>query len=396
MQLTRLFYFLRGYLVITVSGRYPERFLNVCAGRHIFIWNTFSCSRHLIRCCISIRGFRLLPPIARKTGVHIKIIEKRGLPIWLNHAKKRKLFLTGLLLCLLFTVLINQFVWKMEIVGCEKLSVTYIKEQLAECGLKVGAFRPRIDEKKIQTKMLLAVPELAWLWVDKTGSKVSIQVKERVMPPDIFDPHDFCHLIASKDGVIDSMVIKNGEPVISLGDTVRKGDLLVSGLILSEKGVDPRQVQSEGSVYARVWYEETKAFSLWVPKTTETGNISKKTTLHLFGLNIPFYRNPSPQYTEFSTTTSERELSLFGYHLGIGLSTVKYAELHTDYEKSTVDSTVESGARKLLSAIDEITPPDATCTNSRWEYTVLDEDTVEVTVIAEYLENIAEKVRIEK
>lgn len=394
MLLTRLFYFLRGYLVITVSGRYPERFLNVCAGRRIFIWNTFSCSDHLLKCCISIRGFRLLPPIAKKTGVRIKIIEKRGFPIWLHRAKKRKGLLIGCLLCLLLMVIMNQFVWKMEIVGCDKLSASYIKEQLAECGLKIGSFRPYIDEKKLQTKMLIKIPELAWLWVDKSGSKVSIQIKERLLPPNIFNPNDLCHLIATKDGVIDSMVVKIGEPVVTLGDTVRKGDLLVSGLLISEKGVAPRQVQSEGAVYARVWYEQNKAFSLWAPIVTETGNSSKKTTLHLFGLNIPFYRNASPGYAEYRTETKDNELQLFGHYLGIGYSTTTYTELNTVYEKSTVESVVQSGTKELLSTIDEMAAPDASCTESRTEHSILDEDTIEITVIAEYLENIAEKVRV--
>lgn len=396
MQLTRLFYFLRGYLVITVSGRYPERFLNVCAGRRIFIWNVFSHSDHLLKCCISIRGFHLLPPIAKKTGVRIKIIEKRGLPILLNRAKKRKLFIAGLLLCLLLTIFINQFVWKIEVKGCDSLSATYIEENLAECGLKIGTFRPFLDEKKIQTKMLLAVPELSWLWVDKNGSKVNVEIKERVLPPAIFDPNDFCHLIAAKDGVIDSMIIKSGNPTVAPGDTVRKGDLLVSGLLLSEKGVEPRQVPSEGTVYARVWYEKTKAYSLWVPRTSETGQITQKSTLHLFGFNIPFYRNPLPDFNEYNTHTKNHELTLFGLHLGIGLSTVTYTELHTVYEKSTIDSVVKTSGRELLSAIDETAAPDASCTESRTEYVVLDEDTVEVTVIAEYLENIAEKVRVSK
>ena len=396
MQLTRLFYFLRGYLVITVSGQYPERFLNVCAGRRIFIWNVFSHSDRLLRCCISIRGFRLLPPIVKKTGVQIKIIEKRGFPIWIKRARKRKWFAAGLLLCVLCTICINQFVWKIEIQGCNSVSAAYIKENLAECGLKVGSFRPFLDEKRIQTKMLLAVPELSWLWVDKHGSKVNVEIKERVLPPDMVDPNDFCHLIASKDGVIDSMVITSGDPAVAPGDTVRKGDLLVSGLLLSEKDVEPRQVPSEGTVYARVWYEQTKAYSLWVPNTSETGQRVKKTTLRLFGLNIPLYRNAMPNFNEYSTLTKDHELNLFGFQPGIGLSTVTYTELHTAYEKSTVESVVQSSGRELLSAIDEMASPDSSCTESRTDYVIVDEDTIEVTVIAEYLENIAEKVRVAK
>ena len=133
------------------------------------------------------------------------------------------------------------------------------------------------------------MPELAWIWLDKSGSKVIVEVKERIPKPAIFDKNAFCNLVATKDGVIDSMVVKNGTPMISLGDSVQRGDILVSGLIVSDKGVPPRTVQSEGEIYARVFYEKTQAFSLLAPQRKETGNIENKYTLFLFGFQIDFF-----------------------------------------------------------------------------------------------------------
>ena len=371
MLLTRLFNFFRGYLVITISGAYPERFLNVCKNRHILIWDVFTCSSQMIRCSISLRGFRLIRPIARKTDVHVKIIEKCGFPILLTQFKKRKWFLLGFAFCLLCMIILNQFIWKLEITGCENVSAAYVKEKLAECGLTEGAFRPYINEKKLQTKMLIKTPELAWLWVDKSGSKVTVQVKERVLPPEMYDPNAFCNLIAAKDGVIDSMIVRNGEPMVSLGDTVSKGDLLVSGLIVSDKGIPPRQIQSDGEIYARVWYEKTKAFSLFSPQKRETGRKEKKYTLHLFGWHIPLFRNAKPDFAEFSNETKEHEVSLFGHFLGIGISCTTFVEQVTEYEKLTTESIVENGAIELLAAIDETTAPNAERSHARQLFVML-------------------------
>ncbi len=351
MLLTKLLYYLRGYVTITVSGSYPERFLNVCANRHILIWDVFPCGTGVLKCSISLRGFHMLPPIARKTGVQIKIIKKNGLPMLFKRLKNRKWFVLGLLLCIIGLIIINQFIWKLEIVGCQKVSTDYVREKLEDYGLKIGAFRPYIDEKKLQNHMLIEVPELAWLWVDKKGSKVIVQVKERVMPPDLYDADALWDLVAAKDGVIDSMIIKNGNPMVKLGDTVRKGDVLVSGLLLSEKGVEPRTVQSDGEIYARVWYEKTKAFSLWNPIRNETGKTETKTTIHLFGQNIALFRSPNTSFDQFEEQNAKKELCLFGRYLGIGYSYTKFTELSTQYEKLSTESTVEKGVLELLSEI---------------------------------------------
>ena len=391
MLLTRLLNWLKGYVIITVSGPYPERFLSVCATRRILIWDVFPCGSNVLKCCISIRGFRLLPPIARKTAVRIKIMEKRGFPLLCVRLLKRKLFLVGLVFALLSMIVLNQFIWKIEVVGCENLSASFLTQKLTDCGLRVGAFRPYIDEKEIQNRMLIEIPELAWLWVNKSGSKVTVEVKERIMPPEMYDASAYCDLIATKDGVIHSMVIKNGVPMVSLGDTVRQGDLLVSGLILSEKGVEPRQVQSEGEVFARVWYEKTKAFSLLSPLQNETGNIEKKHTLHFFGKDINLFRSAETRFVDYSKETTEKELNFFGYYLGLGLSTTIYKEQNITYEKNTVESTVQKGALELAGAIDEEAAPDATLKESRTEHEIIDDETVLVTVVAEYIENIAQK-----
>ncbi|MBE7034881.1 MAG: sporulation protein YqfD [Ruminococcaceae bacterium] len=394
MLLAKLLYYIRGYVVITVSGRYPERFLNVCSRRHILVFNVFPCSAGVIKCCVSMAGFKMLIPIARKTSVRIKLIKKCGLPVLLARLKKRKLLCFGCLLCVLCLIIMNQFVWKIEIVGYKALTNRTIMENLEECGLKIGAFRPSIDEKKIQNQMLIKVPELSWLWVDKNGSKVTVEVKERTLPPVMHNDGAYYNLVATKDGVIDSMVITSGMPMVSLGDTVRKGDVLVSGLLVSEKGVPPREVHAEGTVTARVWYEKTKAFSLWSPIRKETGEQKRHVTLFLFGKEIKFFKENDITFKEFTASEHEFEASIFGHYLGITLHYTQYDELETEYEKLSVESAAANGVLEIASLLDE-QAVNAKLKERRSDYSIIDEDTIEVSVVAEYLENIAEQVIVE-
>jgi len=394
MLLTRLFHFLGGYLVITISGRYPERFLNVCAKRGILIWDVFPCSEQVLRCSISIRGFRLLPPITKKTGVHIKIIKKHGLPFLLSRYKKRKLFLVGLILFVVFLTVINQFIWKIEIKGCETLTKAAVMDGLSECGLRIGSFRPFLNEQKLKNDMLIKMPELAWIWADKSGSKIIVEIKERVQKPEIFDADAFCNLVATKDGVIESMIVKKGTPMVALGDTVQKGDILVSGLWVSDKGVPPRTVHSDGEIYARTWYEKTKAYSLYSPAKKETGKIEKKYTLHVLNQKINLFRNPACSFSEFSSSSQDKEFSLFGFYLGVSLHCEIYKELETEWELLSSESVAQNGKLELEKEIDEMTFPNSERQNSQATYEVIDAETIEVTVVAEYIENIAEKVAV--
>ena len=45
---------------------------------------------------ISIKGFKHLRPVARKTRCRVRIVEKRGLPFIVSRYKERKTFVLGL------------------------------------------------------------------------------------------------------------------------------------------------------------------------------------------------------------------------------------------------------------------------------------------------------------
>ncbi len=395
-MLAGLIHFLKGYLVIRISGTFPERFLNVCAAQGILVRNVTRLSDNSMRLTISAHAFRLLPPIARRTGVRVKILRKCGLLPLLHKHRKRKMLFFGICLFIFFFIGLNQFVWKIEIVGNETVSSRQIIEKLKQNGLYVGQFRHHINQKQVKNKMLIEMTELSWLWPEKKGSKVIVTVKEKTPIPEIFDANDYCSIVAAKDGVIHSMIVRNGFPVIKVNDTVQKGSLLISGMLESERNVPTRYVHSEAEVYARTWYEKSRAFPLVGQNQKETGKIVTRRKLHLFGLEIPLFLNHEVPYEDYLAEEDVYELSLFGNYLGFSVVKQTYREITREEIRLAQDFVIEDGTHKLREEIDALTLPNSQLLRIEPTWRAIDEDTVEVTVVAEYLENIAQKIKMER
>ena len=81
-MILKLFRYLFGYVVFSAKGGFAERFINLCAVRRINLWDV-SLKDNTIRARIGIRDFRRLRGVARKTGVSVSILQKRGLPFYL-------------------------------------------------------------------------------------------------------------------------------------------------------------------------------------------------------------------------------------------------------------------------------------------------------------------------
>ncbi len=383
--------YFKGYLIITVTGTFPERFINVCTVKNILLWDIVRISDKAIRCKISVRAFRLLPQIVRNTGVRVKINARHGFPFFLQKYRKRKLLLSGVFILITVMIVANQFVWDIEVRGNHTVKTSDILAALENEGLKCGVPKAKIDQRLIKNNVILKLPSLAWLWIDKRGSKIIVDVRERMPVPQIFDPNEYCNITAAKDAVIESMIVRNGIPVVSEGDTVLAGTVLVTGKITSPLKPDIRYVHSEAQIYARVWYEKTETFSRLSTRRIETGNKKRHMTLSLFGKDLPLFHNASAPFANSNTEEKKHELSLFGNYLGITLKTTEYTEVSLSEERHTVESIAAQGAKVLKEQIDDETMPDSKLISVSDSYAEVDDTTVSVTVRAEYLENISVK-----
>lgn len=68
--------YLKGYVRIRLKGGSPERFLNLCSNNNILIWQIIRVDDEY-EMYLSLRAFKELKTIIRKTNVQIKVIKKR-------------------------------------------------------------------------------------------------------------------------------------------------------------------------------------------------------------------------------------------------------------------------------------------------------------------------------
>ena len=395
MILEKIIRFFKGYVVINVSGKFPERFLNVCACKGILLSDVTYISKDYVRCSLSARAFKEIEPICEKTGVVTEKVKEGGFPFLKKRYKKRKWLVFGIFAFFAAIFVLNLFVWEIEIEGCEKLIPKAIEENLAELGVKVGAFRGSIDQAKIKNEMLIKMPELSWIWVDTNGSKLTVSVRESVPKPYMFDKNDYCNIVAAKDGIIDSVVVREGTFMFSIGDAVLENDILVSGLMISERGIEPRFIRADAEINARVWYEQTEKFTLFEERRTETGNVKKKSKIKLFAFELTPFWQKAPDFKKYTKETKTHELSLFGKFLGMKITTDTYKEYTIEKIPLSEKSVAELGAKAILLKMEEETAPGAVLKNHSYSYVKNDDNTISVTVVSEFVENIAKRVKVE-
>ena len=253
-MLVKIVRFLRGYVDFTVKGKFPERFLNLTARNGINIWNATP-NENGLSATMSVFDYKNIRKIAHKARVVIKTTGKHGAPFILHKYRFRLGLPIGAVIGIIILLGLSNFVWFVNVNGEKTLSDTYIKEVLKENGIDVGVYKNNLNVQSIERNVILNIKEIGWMSINIIGSTISVEIKENVKKPELVDNTIPYNIKADCDGVITKIKANNGVTKVLEGSGVKKGDLLVSGII-ETKQETIQYVHAQAEVYADVISEK--------------------------------------------------------------------------------------------------------------------------------------------
>lgn len=217
-----LFYYILGYVNISVEGYFIERFINICISKNILLWNLKRKKSSFLYASIGKRDFKKLKQIAKITKCRVKIERKSGVPFLLHRYKKRKLFFAFLLIIILFIFIISNFIWNIDVIGNVNIPKEEIIKNLEENNLRIGMLKKDVKTKDIINNIRLQRNDIAWLGIHLKGTNAVIEIVEADKKPDIVDENEYCSIISNKEGVITKINVQNGTALVKEGDIVKK------------------------------------------------------------------------------------------------------------------------------------------------------------------------------
>lgn len=396
MFLNKFFHFLKGYVILNLTGYKIERFLYIAVKRGIKIEEISKKNGESLTLKMSIRDFFKVRPIARKTGTRVKIIKKAGLPIIFIKYKKRCFLFFGLSVFIVAVFLSSQFIWSVEIRGIERTAPEEIRSVLKDAGVEVG--KPKLKMRKsseIKNMIINRIDNISWAWIYLKGTKVVCEVYEDYLPQIPLEAGEATNVLASRDGIIKRIIAYNGKKMVEAGDTVLAGDMLISGTIYNSSGEVGTHVPATGDVEAYTWHEKKGTYKLYHETKIPTGNKKTYRKLDLFSKTLKLFRKNTVEYENFVVEEKIRELRGFGGgYLGVGLREITLIEVDIVKEPISYDMAVYEGKCDLEEKIAKELLPGAELVEENVFHKAVDEETVEVTVTMEFIEKIGRCVPI--
>lgn len=334
---------LKGEARFSVTGAAPQELLNRLMRANIIFWDILR--EDELHCSFSVfpKDREKVEALALQAYCKAELLWIKGLKEILTQIKNRPVLFFGLLLVLGGSFFLQSFVWVIQVKGTQQYHEKEILRALEEEGVTFGAWGAGIDSQELRLKMLSRLPDISWLAVNRRGGKLTVMLTEKEEKPDE-NKNSPGNLVAVREGVITDFTVYEGMRLCKNGDTVRSGQLLVSGL--EDYGIYTKAVRAQGEIYARTWHSGQLLRPTQEHKKEYTGREWTQLSLILGNKRINLCGNSGIFYTSCDKMIDSYILAVSGYAFPLRLERVTYREYRSVERPVTEDIAEEA----LLSA----------------------------------------------
>ncbi len=345
---------LLGEARLEIYGDFPELYINALSKLGVPFWKFKKHEKGRASLIIPLSYLNQAEKAKISTGCDIKAVKKSGLALFLQGMRHRRVLFAGFFISFLTVCFFSLFVWEIEVTGNENVPTSEILAVLRNHGVRIGMYGLSIDQQDLRSRVLYEMKDLSWITVNVIGTKAEVIVREKIKKPEIVDVKRPSIVVAVKSGLVTKLNVYQGEPLVSAGQTVVKGDVLVSSEMQSLNS-GTRQVHAMGEIYARTWYEFSYEIPLEYSVKEYTGKETKNITIILFGKRINLYFNTGISDT-FCDKIIKNDLLILpgGVTLPISLYTEKSRRYELSSEKIDYAEAEKLLKQRLTEKLDEL------------------------------------------
>ncbi|MBR0338237.1 MAG: sporulation protein YqfD, partial [Ruminococcus sp.] len=294
---------------------------------------------------MSVSDYRRVRPLARKARVRMRVTKRRGLPFAVRKYRGRLGLFVGAALGAVLIAVLSQFLWSYRILGADSMSEQQIRRVLAENGISIGTYLDSLDVEPIERHILRDLDGITWVSVNIMGCTADVEVRQKAQKPEI-QSMEPCNIVASADGVITKLKVREGFAAVKEGSGVAKGELIVSGFNPTKQG-GVRYMHADADIYADVISER----ELKIPKQYDYYSITEN---KIDRMRLRFLWFELPASLSFgncpyrAVTVRDNSLVLNGTVLPVGTS------VETSHELEQKHAATDKAAAREIFRNDEL------------------------------------------
>lgn len=300
---------------------------------------------------LSVRGERLygyvgsgdfkhLCRLAEEHKLVCEKIDEKGAAKSFRPFKRRIGLVIGFFLSIGIVAFLSDRVMMIEIGGNETIPDERIMSHLEDTGIFIGSRISSVNLRRAEKQIAAMDKDIDWVGIKHIGSRVTVEINEMTSPPEMERKNTPCNIISSHDAQITGVKVYSGMLIPMVGDGVKKGDVLISGVVDTKYGRS-FYVHSIGEITGIYTEKMTFSEKYVTEEKVCTGEVCAK-ALKIFGHKLIYSPAELPTGDYEYSETEERVT-----FLGISLPLYKITGHYRLIENRSITITKEQAEQNI-------------------------------------------------
>lgn len=370
-------------LTMEVTGLNLERLMSLAAAEGILVRNVRRTDERRIILQIGAHERLAFEALCERYGWKHRVAAKGFTLRALLSIKRRPSAVCGAALYILLMIISSSMIWHVRIEHAGK-DAGEVRSYLQSVRIGPGRRKQSVSVSELRDALLLRLPDLAHVSVYYEGSVLAIDCQPSIEGEEALLPGSGRDIVASRDGIVTGIVVQSGTPVVSVGQAVRAGDVLIRGEERGEKqSLYP--VIAQGEVTARVWARGEAKASRKIRRTVETGAMRRRVILC-----FPWHSRVVSEARPFEKQDESVEIQpVVGLFLPLWRRIETFAEIEIIEEERSVSDAFSMAQGSAEQMAKNKCPAGVHILDKTVENSMIDNEYVYSAVVLEYESSIA-------
>ena len=334
------------YYELKIEGKDVKRFIKQLYNLNIYFENL-----EFIDKCVYVKvdlpNYQKIKKI--KTIYKIKIVKLYGLNKMKDIICRYNIFFISILFGIVLLNLLCNIVFDIEIDTDNPEIYNLVSSELKRNGIKKYTFIKDFSNRQMIINDILNnnKDHLEWMEIERVGVKYIVRVEERIIKTE----NEKCeprNIVSKKNGIILNITSSSGEVKKTINDYVKKGDILISGIITKDEE-EKNQVCAEGKVYAETWYQVTVEVPYNYKEIIYTKKYKRNISITIFNKRYSLFRD----FTHFITEEKSIQNNIIPIKISLenNQEIIKIDQIYTNEELDI--KAMELAKEKILTIIED-------------------------------------------
>ncbi len=326
-----------------ITAGLHNEFLNYIIENQFYIIDVKPTKLGFIATCMAI-DYKTIAFIARKYQCKIKIIKKKGIGFKIRKLLQRKGLIAGAAVVFLSVIFFENLIWRIDVIADDKNIIQDVYTTLYQNDVYTGAYFSQEKNQQLIQKISRDVDNVAYITMNFYKGILTCKVDKTIEKLPYLENSTTGNITASMDGVIEEIAVYDGFSNLKPGQSVQKGEILVSATFIDRNNV-LQQVMPRAFIkaYCEKNYEAFVPFEKNVK--VRTGRFEENISVKFVNSKFEIKKCEKKPFEVYDYERIYKNVIFLGFRLPVTIEYVRF------YEKSEIPVYKDSDSAKTAAKL---------------------------------------------